>query len=109
MTPHPPVGDDPANQTAPLGCAGLPGFPGSNTFPDRAENTPEAPENPYNFDCNFVVFFTCTLSCRPNEDVAVLRTIGAREEKRAVARRTRAGGGITGRWRYTPPDVGMCR
>src|SRR4051794_30671606 len=44
------------------------------------------------------MFFNCDQNTTPQEAMEVLRTMRAREEQRAVARRTGAGGGIAGRF-----------
>jgi hypothetical protein len=48
-------------------------------------------------DDRFAVSFSGTVSGMTEEPMEMLRTMRAREEQRAVARRTGAGGGITGR------------
>lgn len=50
------------------------------------ENTPETSELLYRFDYRFVVYFNGTCGGMAREVYGVLRTIRAREEKRAVAR-----------------------
>jgi hypothetical protein len=80
-----------------------------NTPRDRGQNVPANPPLSYRFVYRFVVPFNGTLGGTNPKSMVVLRTIGAREEQRALARRTGAGGGIAGRFRSTPPDVVGCR